>query len=86
MSWPTILMEQKLQEDSLRLIFSRISLQEECLRVEEMRGSPRYLEGREPMTKPKILAMFIWVITGVLKKKIWDLSLLIEVIEASKKV
>jgi hypothetical protein len=45
------------------------SFQEECLRAESIKGAPRYFEGRGDMVKPKFLAMFLWVVGGVLKKK-----------------
>ena len=38
------------------------------------------------MVNPIILKMFLWVMTWVLKKKIWDFSLLIVVLEALEKV
>jgi hypothetical protein len=53
---------------------------------EASRGAPRYLEGREEVEKPRVLAMFRWVVGGMLKKKMRDLSKLTEAPEAFEKV
>jgi len=62
------------------------SFQEECVRAESVKGPPMYFEGRGEMVKPKVLAMFLWVVGGVLKKKMWDLSRLTEAPKALEKV
>ena len=54
--------------------------------TESYRGDPGYLEGREDVENRRILIMFHWVETPMLKKKIYDLSRLREVPEASMKV
>ena len=54
-------------------------------RVSE-RGIPRYLMGRVPILKPRILARQVLTFPCVLKKNIQDFSLLIIVPEASIKV
>lgn len=50
--------------------------------AESMRGVPIYLLGREEIENPRIRATLHWVRAGVLKKKIWDFSKLMEVPEA----
>jgi len=77
---------QKDQEDSLLSILASRSFQEEFLMVESIMGAPRNLVGRELFWKPRIWVILCWVRKGVLKKKIWDLILLISMPEASPKV
>ena len=76
----------KVQRLSFLWIFSTSSFQEICLIVEFAIGAPRYLEGRLPSENSKILRIFILVILGVLKKQVWDFSLLISRPLASRKV
>jgi len=75
----------KVQEVSWDSSLSRRSCQEECLRIESIRGAPRYLEGRVAMGNPKIRATTVLTTGRVWKKKIYDLELLMPVPEASKK-
>jgi hypothetical protein len=46
-------------------------------------GAPRYLEGRFYPWKPRIISIFIWITTEVLKKKILDFVRFIIVPDAS---
>lgn len=48
-------------------------------------GAPKYLEGRDAIENPKILAMEDWVMRGVWKKKTWEFDLLMQAPEASEK-
>jgi hypothetical protein len=59
--------------------------EEMFLRALSRRGIPRYLDRRELRVKPKIFTMWSCIGIEVLKKKIWDLSLLISIPEASQK-
>ena len=54
--------------------------------AEAIRGEPGYLERIEEVTKPIVLEIFIWVVGGVLNKKMRDLSKLIVDTEAFEKV
>jgi len=47
----------KVHEEMRASNFSRRISQDECFKVEAVIGAPRYLEGRDAMEKPKILAM-----------------------------
>ena len=58
---------------------------EELRRGLSIRGMPRYLDGRELLLKPRISVMWRWIGGGVLKKKIWDFSLLHSRPEAAAK-
>jgi len=58
---------------NLLRIRSRRSCHETFLIVPYDSGKPRYLDGKEPLGKPKVLRMLRWVIPGVLRKKTWDL-------------
>ena len=40
------------------------------------KGTPRYLEGKDPLMKPKILTIFHWVMGDVFKKNTCDFSAL----------
>ena len=76
----------KVQEDNLLENEVRRCSQEEFLRALSIKGKPRYLDGRELLVKPRRSEIFLWIGGGVLKKKIWDLSLLQSSPEASEKV
>jgi len=54
------------------------SFEEECFRADLIKREPKYFEGKEEMVKPRILAIFLWVVEGMLKKNMWDLSRLKE--------
>ena len=56
---PTRFTERKIQEEIQSYSLSRRSFQEECLRVESIRGAPIYFEGREEALNPKILVIFL---------------------------
>ena len=76
----------KVQEDSLLENEVRRCSQEEFLRALSINGKPSYLDGRELLVKPRRSKMCLWIGGGILKKKIWDFSLLHSSPEASKKV
>ena len=48
-------------------------------------GALRYLERIEAEENPRIYLMFLWEIGGVLKKKIWDLSRLTNVLDVGER-
>ena len=56
---PTRFREQKVQEESPLLNLLRRPFQEVCLRVESVRGVPRYLDGRDEIEKPNIPVIFV---------------------------
>ena len=56
------------------------------MRAEAIRGAPKYLEGKDTMEKPKMHAISLWVEGGVLRKKIWDLTLLMRAPVAIEKL
>lgn len=60
----------KVQEMSRDSSLLRRSFQEDFLRVESVRGAPRYLEGRAVGENPRMRIMEDWVAVGVWKKKI----------------
>ena len=49
-------------------------------------GAPRYLVGKEETKKQRMQEIFFWAALLVLKKKIWDFSILREVPEVTSKV
>lgn len=51
-----------------------------------VRGTLRYLGGREEKENPRINLMFLWAMREVLKKNILDFSRSMEVLEASDKL
>jgi hypothetical protein len=76
----------KVQKESLLEKEDKRCSQEEFRRALSIKGMPRYLEGRELLLKPKIPEIWRWIRGGVLKKKIWDLSLFQSRHEAYEKV
>ena len=76
------------QKDHLLRRFSILWMrvvQDPFLVVVRVRGTPRYLEGREPSQKFTDLVIASWRWIGVLKTKILDLSLLRERPKAMRK-
>ena len=52
---------------------SKSSYQDSFFGLPIPRGMPKYLDGKAPLEKPRILKIFLWVAGGVLTKKTRDL-------------
>jgi hypothetical protein len=77
---------RKVQEASLLVKEDKRCSHEEFWSALSIRGMPRYLDGRELRLKPRRPEIWHWTGMGVLKKKIWDFSLLQSSPEAFEKV
>ena len=58
----------RTQLDNLPLILSMRSYHEAFFMVPLPKGTPRYLEGKDPLVKPKILTIFLGVMSAVFRK------------------